>query len=110
MTIGGGANVDSAGTLSGNVTRSWSAGNDGFFQLQARCTNPKGTTLKLELFDESGSSVATVTPQGKLGDSSDARRFIWTVPVRKGDSVRLAMSGGEISLVKGQFIYFGVAE
>ena len=38
------------------------------------------------------------------------RRFVWTVPVRKGDSLRLTMSAGELTLVKGQFIYFGVAE
>ena len=51
-----------------------------------------------------------MTPEGKLGNASAMRRFVWTVPVRKGDSLRLTMSAGELTLVKGQFIYFGVAE
>ena len=51
-----------------------------------------------------------MTPEGTLGDTSDKRRFIWTVPVRSGDTVRLTMSSGELSLVKAQFVYFGVKE
>ena len=72
--------------------------------------NPANTTLKLDLLDSSGALAAEVTPQGTLGNASATRRFVWTVPVRKGDSVRLTLSGGELTLVKGQFIYFGVAE
>ena len=60
--------------------------------------------------DEGNSPVAEVTPQGTLGTADGLRRFIWTVPVRSGDSVRLTMSGGELTLVKAQFIYFGVKE
>jgi hypothetical protein len=107
MTIGGG--VAAKDTGAGKVSR-WTASNDGFFQLQAQCNNPKDTTLKLDVVGDKDSLVAEVTPEGKLGDTSDKRRFIWTVPVRSGDTVRLTMSNGELSLVKAQFIYFGVAE
>ena len=110
MTVGGGADADAVGTISGSQTRTWKAAGDGFFQLQARCQNPAGTTLKLELLDGNGSIAAVVTPQGTLGNADGLRRFIWTVPVRGGDSVRLTMSAGELTLVKGQFIYFGVPE
>ena len=107
MTIGGGVAAKDEGA--GKVSR-WTANNDGFFQLQAQCNNPKGTTLKLDIVGDKDSLVAEVTPEGKLGNTSDKRRFIWTVPVRSGDTVRLTMSSGELSLVKAQFIYFGVAE
>ena len=107
MTIGGG--VVAKDTGAGKVSR-WTASNDGFFQLQAQCNNPKDTTLKLDIVGDKDSLIAEVTPEGKLGDASDKRRFIWTVPVRSGDTVRLTMSSGELSLVKAQFIYFGVAE
>ncbi len=110
MSVGGGADADAAGTLSGRATRSWKAANDGFIQLQARCADPANTTLKLELLDAGGAVAAEVTPEGKLGNASAMRRFVWTVPVRKGDSLRLTMSAGELTLVKAQFIYFGVAE
>ena len=110
MTVGGGADADAAGTLSGRATRSWKAANDGFVQLQARCVDPANTTLKLELLDAGGAVAAEVTPEGKLGNASAMRRFVWTVPVRKGDSLRLTMSAGELALVKAQFIYFGVTE
>ena len=107
MTIGGG--VAAKDTGAGKVSR-WTASNDGFFQLQAQCNNPKDTTLKLDVVGDKDSLVAEVTPEGTLGDTSDKRRFIWTVPVRSGDTVRLTMSSGELSLVKAQFIYFGVKE
>ena len=110
MSVGGGADADAVGTISGSQTRTWKAAGDGFFQLQARCQNPAGTTLKLELLDGNGSTAVVVTPQGSLGDADGLRRFLWTVPVRGGDSVRLTMSAGELTLVKGQFIYFGVPE
>ncbi|MBQ6245934.1 MAG: right-handed parallel beta-helix repeat-containing protein, partial [Kiritimatiellae bacterium] len=110
MTVGGGADADAVGTISGSAVHAWKAAGDGFFQLQARCQNPAGTTLKLELLDANGSPVVEVTPNGALGDADGLRRFLWTVPVRGGDSVRLTMSAGELTLVKGQFIYFGVPE
>ena len=110
MTVGGGADADAVGTISGSQTRSWKAAGDGFFQLQARCQNPANTTVKLELLDGNGSPVVEVTPEGALGNAYGMRRFLWTVPVRGGDSVRLTMSAGELTLVKGQFIYFGVPE
>ena len=110
MTIGGGSDVDNVGTLSGSKERNWTAKNDGFFQLQAKCQDTKNTTLKVELFNESNASIAVVTPEGSLGKESDTQRFIWTVPVRKGDTVRLTLSKGTILAVKAQFIYFGVAE
>ncbi|MBO6121157.1 MAG: hypothetical protein J6Q49_04785, partial [Kiritimatiellae bacterium] len=56
----------------------------------------------------------TVTPMGRAGNKSGLRRLIWTVPVRKGQSVRFRMravsSRFELSSIKAQFIYFGVAE
>ena len=110
MTIGGGANVDNVGTISGRQECNWTAANDGFFQLQARSQDPKNTTLKLELFYESNASIAVVTPEGSLGKESETQRFIWTVPVRKGDKVKLTLTKGSILAVKAQFIYFGVAE
>ncbi|MBO7684015.1 MAG: right-handed parallel beta-helix repeat-containing protein, partial [Kiritimatiellae bacterium] len=105
MTVGGGADVDNAGTVSDYAE--WKAANDGFFQLQARCLKPKDTKLKLDVVDESNSVVAEVTPEGTLGNADGTRRFVWTIPVRSGDTVRLTMSAGEISSAKAQFIYFG---
>ena len=110
MSVGGGADAQNVGTISGGKVSTWEAKNDGFFQLQAQCQNPTNTTLRIELLAPGNVVAAEVTPEGTLGDSSDARRFIWTIPVRKDDTVRLMLSAGELTLVKGQFIYFGVAE
>ena len=110
MTVGGGADAKTVGTISGSKVSTWTAQNDGFFQLQAQCQNPKGTTLKLDVVDADEALVAEVTPQGTLGNETSVRRFIWTVPVRKDDTVRMTLSAGELTLVKGQFIYFGVKE
>ena len=62
-----------------------------------------------------GGNVAfNVTPKGTVGPDGTDRRLVWTVPVRKGQTIRLTMYGGlsafELSSVRGQFIYFGVAE
>ena len=78
--------------------------------MQAQCQNPTNTTLKIELLAPGNVLAAEVTPEGKLGNEDGLRRLIWTVPVRKDDTVRLTLSAGELTLVKSQFIYFGVAE
>ena len=57
----------------------------------------------------SAMALAFLFVRGMLGTADGLRRFLWTVPVRGGDSVRLTMSAGELTLVKAQFIYFGVA-
>ena len=113
MTIGGGVPAAVEGTLStgtSGLTRTWTAANDGFFQLQARTNNPQDGEVGLELI----SPNVTVTPMGRAGNKSGLRRLIWTVPVRKGQSVRFRMravsSRFELSSIKAQFIYFGVAE
>ena len=110
MTVGGGADAQTVGTISGSKVSTWEAKNDGFFQLQAQCQNPTNTTLKIELLAPGNVLAAEVTPEGKLGNEDGLRRLIWTVPVRKDDTVRLTLSSGELTLVKSQFIYFGVAE
>ena len=110
MTVGGGADAQTVGTISGSKVSTWEAKNDGFFQLQAQCQNPTNTTLKIELLAPGNVLAAEVTPEGKLGNEDGLRRLIWTVPVRKDDTVRLTLSAGELTLVKSQFIYFGVAE
>jgi hypothetical protein len=55
-----------------------------------------------------------VTPKGTIGPDGIKRNLVWTIPVRKGQKVRLTMYGGasafELLSVRGQFIYFGVAE
>ena len=55
-----------------------------------------------------------MTPKGTVGPDGTDRNLVWTVPVRKGQKIRLTMYGGssafELSSVRGQFIYFGVAE
>ena len=77
---------------------------------EAQCQKPKDTTLRIELLAPGNVIAAEVTPQGTLGNEDGVRRYIWTVPVRKDDTVRMTMFTGELTLVKGQFIYFGVAE
>ena len=57
-----------------------------------------------------------VTSLGAAGKSDNLRRLLWTVPVRAGDKVELAVrpasgiSRFELTSVKAQFIYFGVPE
>ena len=83
------------------------------FQLQARCRNPNGGQLQIDVV-EGGNVAFNVTPKGTVGPDGTDRRLVWTVPVRKGQTIRLTMYGGssafELSSVRGQFIYFGVAE
>ena len=110
MSVGGGADAKDLGTISASAINEWKAANDGFFQLQAKCQNPTNTVMMLELIDKDGAVAATVTPEGALGDLGEERRYVWTVPVRKDDTVSLMLDEGELTLVKGQFIYFGVAE
>ena len=59
-------------------------------------------------------NVFRTTPKGTIGPDDTARKLVWTIPVRKGQKVRLTMYGGasafELTSVKGQFIYFGVVE
>ena len=53
---------------------------------------------------------------GRAGNSDNLRRLLWTVPVRAGDRVELAIGPAsgiarfELTSVKAQFIYFGVPE
>jgi hypothetical protein len=86
---------------------------DGFFQFQAKCRNPAGGQIQLDVV-EGGSVAFNVTPKGTVGPDGTARSLVWTVPVRKDQTIRLTMYGGasafELSSVRGQFIYFGVAE
>ena len=118
MSVGGGVPSGVSSTLScgANGTQSFDvgeAGNDGFFQLQAWCRNPNGGQLQIDVV-EGGSVAFNVTPKGTVGPDGAARNLVWTVPVRKGQKIRLTMYGGssafEFSSVRGQFIYFGVAE
>ena len=83
------------------------------FQLQAQCESPNGGQLQFDVV-EGGSVAFNVTPKGPIGPDDTARKLVWTIPVRKGQKVRLTMYGGasafELTSVKGQFIYFGVVE
>ena len=118
MSVSGGAPAGTPSSLScgANGTVPYDVGtaaNDGFFQLQAQCESPNGGQLQLDVVE--GDSVAfNVTPKGTIGPDDTARKLVWTVPVRKGQKVRLTMYGGasafELTSVKGQFIYFGVVE
>jgi hypothetical protein len=118
MSVGGGvpSDVSSALSCGANGTEVFNVGmaeNDGFFQLQARCRNPNGGQLQLDVV-EGDSAAFNVTPKGTVGPDGVARSLVWTVPVRKGQTIRLTMYGGssafELSSVRGQFIYFGVKE
>jgi hypothetical protein len=118
MSVGGGVASDVASALScgaggTEVFKVGEAANDGFFQLQATCRNPNGGQLQLDVVE--GDSVAfNVTPKGTVGPDGTDRNLVWTVPVRKGQKIRLTMYGGSsafsLSSVRGQFIYFGVKE
>jgi hypothetical protein len=75
--------------------------------------NPNGGQLQIDVV-EGGNVAFNVTPKGTVGPDGTDRRLVWTIPVRKGQKIRLTMYGGssafELSSVRGQFIYFGVAE
>jgi hypothetical protein len=118
MSVGGGVQTSVSSSLSCGAggTQSFDVGeaeNDGLFQLQARCRNPNGGQLQIDVV-EGGNVAFNVTPKGTVGPDGTDRRLVWTVPVRKGQTIRLTMYGGssafELSSVGGQFIYFGVAE
>ena len=118
MSVGGGVQTSVSSSLSCGAggTQSFDVGeaeNDGLFQLQARCRNPNGGQLQIDVV-EGGNVAFNVTPKGTVGPDGTDRRLVWTVPVRKGQTIRLTMYGGssafELSSVRGQFIYFGVAE
>ena len=57
-----------------------------------------------------------VTSLGRASNKDELRRLLWSVPVRAGDKVELAIRPGdgvssfELTSVKAQFIYFGAAE
>jgi predicted outer membrane repeat protein len=118
MSVGGGVQTSVSSSLSCGAggTQSFDVGeaeNDGLFQLQARCRNPNGGQLQIDVV-EGGNVAFNVTPKGTVGPDGTDRRLVWTIPVRKGQKIRLTMYGGssafELSSVRGQFIYFGVAE
>ena len=118
MTVGGGVPAGDETTLScaagQSLTKNWTAACDGFLQIQARCASPaNGHQLELKVV-ENDKDVLVVTPMGTVGPEGKGRRLIWTVPVRKGQTVRLTMSASgsafELSPFNAQFIYFGVKE
>ncbi|MBR3506295.1 MAG: hypothetical protein IKO02_04540, partial [Lentisphaeria bacterium] len=118
MSVGGGADSGAPATLSCGAggSQSFDVGKaecDGFFQFQAKCRNPAGGQIQLDVV-ENGGVAFNVTPKGTVGPDGTARSLVWTVPVRKDQTIRLTMYGGasafELSSVRGQFIYFGVAE
>ncbi|MBQ6142428.1 MAG: hypothetical protein IJI54_14225, partial [Kiritimatiellae bacterium] len=99
-TIGGGEGEES-GSLSGS-TKSWTAKYDGFVQIRAETANSSSCQVGLTVGN------LTVTPMGAIG-SGGSRTAIWTVPVRKGETVTLHANGAAVGY-KTQFIYFGVKE
>ncbi|MBQ6103337.1 MAG: hypothetical protein IJL06_06650, partial [Kiritimatiellae bacterium] len=99
-TIGGGEGEES-GSLSGG-TKSWTAKYDGFVQIRAETANSSSSQVGLTVGN------LTVTPMGAIG-SGGSRTPIWTVPVRKGETVTLHANGAALGY-KTQFIYFGVPE
>ena len=99
-TIGGGEGEES-GSLSGS-TKSWTAKYDGFVQIRAETANSSSSQVGLTVGN------LTVTPMGAIG-SGGARTAVWTVPVRKDETVTLHANGAAVGY-KTQFIYFGVKE
>jgi len=99
-TIGGGEGED-AGSLS-DGTKSWTAKYDGFVQIRAEASNTSSGRVGLTV------GGLTVTPLAALGNGG-SRTAIWTVPVRKGETVTLEVRGINVGY-KTQFIYFGVKE
>jgi hypothetical protein len=99
-TIGGGEGEDS-GSLSGS-TKSWTAKYDGFVQIRAETANSSSCQVGLTVGN------LTVTPMGAIG-SGGSRTAIWTVPVRKDETVTLHANGAAVGY-KTQFVYFGVKE
>ncbi len=100
-TIGGGDDED-AGSLSSG-SKSWIAQYDGFVQIRAEAS---GTSANGKVGLMVGS--LEVTPLAAIG-AGGARTPIWTVPVRKGETVTLESRGLNLGY-KTQFIYFGVKE
>ncbi len=99
-TIGGGDDEDS-GSLS-NGEKRWTAKADGFVQVRVEANaTASGRNVGLTV------GGLAVTPMGALG-ASGSRTPIWTVPVKKGETVTLS-SNFTIGY-KTQFIYFGVKE
>ena len=99
-TIGGGEGEES-GSLSGS-TKSWTAKYDGFVQIRAETANSSSCQVGLTVGN------LTVTPMGAIG-SGGSRTAIWTVPVRKDETVTLHANGAAVGY-KTQFVYFGVKE
>ena len=100
-TIGGGDDED-AGSLSSG-SKSWTAQYDGFVQIRAEAS---GTSANGKVGLMVGS--LEVTPLAAIGNGG-SRTAIWTVPVRKDETVVLSVSGITIGY-KTQFVYFGVKE
>ncbi len=99
-TIGGGDDEEASSLRSGS--KSWTAQYDGFVQVRVEASaTASGRNVGLTV------GGLAVTPLGALG-ASGARTPIWTVPVKKGETVTLSTNftiGYKI-----QFIYFGVKE
>ena len=99
-TIGGGDDEESSSLSNGS--KSWTAKYDGFVQVRVEANSTaSGKNVGLTV------GGLTVTPLGALG-ASGARTPIWTVPVKKGETVTLS-SNFTIGY-KVQFIYFGVKD
>ena len=99
-TIGGGDGEKSGSLKDG--TADWKAEHDGFVQVRVEASNTSSGKVGLTV------GSVEVTPLGAIG-TGGSRTPIWTVPVRKGETVTLEARGISIGY-KVQFIYFGVKE
>ena len=81
------------------------ATGDGFLQLFVRVPAVSGARIGLKV------GGLEVTPLGAFGADGRERRFLWTVPVRKGDVTKLTLSAGSTAVSADclrQYMYFGV--
>lgn len=81
------------------------AKGDGFVQIFVRLAAMSGNMVGLKV------GSLEVTPLGSFGSDGRERRFLWTVPVRKGDVTELTLVAGAAGMpivYQRQYMYFGV--
>lgn len=96
MTFAGGDNYESGG-LSRNDNKQWKATADGFFQLKVT-NNGSEPQITLQVGDYMVTSA----------QSSAQEQLVWTIPVRKDETVKLMTGPGSGAYrYDAQFVYFG---
>ena len=106
----GTARVSGVATVAAKKTKTLdfdrsAARGDGFVQVFVRLPAKSGNKVGLKV------GSLEVTPLGSFGEDGRERRFLWTVPVRKGDVTELTLAAGDADMsvaYQRQYMYFGV--